>query len=276
MLAKSAIFDHSDVGTILVSPGHRVLQANRAFCGLVGLTGDEILQFNYEELFHPDHAVEEVAATQRLTCGESDIYPAQRQLIRRDGSPVWVLLSAALVRDDWQQPAYFIVQVQNIEASKQLENERAAQSAALRALLENAPDVISRLDTSTRVLYVNDAIEEITGVPAAQFFGRPLADIGLSPAFVAGFTAILREVAVTRQPLNKEYTGSDGVRHFYGRFVPEFDEQGDVISVMSVSRDITAMHRVRLELSAARRELEAANAELARSNRQLLELANHD
>src|SRR6185369_10577079 len=47
----------------------------------------------------------------------------------------------------------------------------------LRTLIENSPDIILRFDRAGRYLFVNHAMEKVTGIPAADFLGRPIGEI---------------------------------------------------------------------------------------------------
>lgn len=117
----------------------------------------------------------------------------------------------------------------------------------LVALVENAPDVIARYDRQFRCVYINPAIEAVTGLSAASFIGRPLEETGAPLGTVAGWQKTLKQVFETGQSMVTEVTMKtpEGLRHYQVRLVPEFGKQGRVEFVLSIARDIT--ERVRAE-----------------------------
>ena len=122
-----------------------------------------------------------------------------------------------------------------------------AQERDLRALLENAPDVIARFDRSLRCTYVNAAAERATGRPRAAFLGRTPAEMNVFAEGAALWEAALRRVVETgaEERVELRLDGPAGPRHHEARLVPEPGPDGAVESVLVVGRDIT--ERVRLE-----------------------------
>src|SRR5262249_60340136 len=86
---------------------------------------------------HPDDRAGNVELYKALLRGDSPILGLQKRYVRKDGSKVWVELSASLQRDAAGQPAYVIAVAQDISERKRLDGElRAAkQAAAERARL---------------------------------------------------------------------------------------------------------------------------------------------
>ena len=51
-------------------------------------------------------------------------------------------------------------------------------------LADNSPDIVARFDRSLRHLYVNAAVERVTGRPRADFLGRTNEELGMPPGAV--------------------------------------------------------------------------------------------
>jgi PAS domain S-box-containing protein len=128
----------------------------------------------------------------------------------------------------------------NITAIKRTERE-------LRMLADNAPDLIARFDPQGRYVFVNKACERVTGVPAAEWIGRTAGEVlGLDadgrriPAFIPLFKlleSIPRELRPVAAELELPVRGKIGV--FDIRLTPELDEQGRLMSILLIARDIT-------------------------------------
>ena len=269
-------FTHAAVGMALVAPDGRLIQVNPSFCEITGYSREELAQLDFQSITHPDDSEADLRCTNLLLRGEAASFQVEKRYLHKAGHWVWGLLSASLVRNSKGAPLYFISQIQDIGARKRYEAEQQAQSEAIRGLVENAPDVISRFDTELQVSYINPAVETITGFAPQTFLGKTLSGAGMTAEFVLPFEASLTEALQTGRPTSGQFLSPDGTANFHRRIVPEFDEYGRVVSLLVIAHDITDLKHAQLELQLADFKLKALNEELAEANRQLSELANND
>ena len=133
----------------------------------------------------------------------------------------------------------------------------ARRASSFRALVENAPDVIVRFDADLQVTYVNPAIERITGTAAESLVGKTSRDLGILEPSLLGWELVLRQVWRTGREQAFELTVHtlQGDRVFDSRIVPELGPDGEVQSLLSISRDITEQRSAEAERSALYREL---------------------
>jgi PAS domain S-box-containing protein len=125
-------------------------------------------------------------------------------------------------------------------------------SASFFALAENAPDIICRFDRGYFHLYVNPAIEKITGIPPSNFIGKATHEVGMAPEFAQFWNAHIQQVFDTKTQVMIEFDFPTpaGTKYFQSSVVPEFDANGDVVSVLSISRDITPIRESEIEKDA--------------------------
>ncbi|MBD2356534.1 PAS domain S-box protein [Tolypothrix sp. FACHB-123] len=128
--------------------------------------------------------------------------------------------------------------------------ELSQEKQAFRALADNAPDIIARFDANLCHLYVNRVIEAETGLPAHEFIGKTNEELGMPAAQVAIWNATLTKVFTTRQPeeIEFEFPSPNGVKYYQSRCVPEFDQNGNVASVLTIARNITKHKQAELAL----------------------------
>src|SRR6516225_7774685 len=151
-------FENAAVGITHNDSAGRFLRVNGTYCAIVGYAREELLQKTFQDITHPDDRAGNVELYRALLRGDSPILGLQKRYVRKDGSKVWVELSASLQRDAAGQPAYVIAVAQDISERKRLDAElRAAKEAeAERArLAELGRDVgiaLSQGDTLRELL----------------------------------------------------------------------------------------------------------------------------
>jgi PAS domain S-box-containing protein len=134
----------------------------------------------------------------------------------------------------------------------------AARSASsFRALVENAPDVVVRFDADLHLSYANAAIERVTGTRAESLVGKTSLDLGIVEPQLPVWELTLRHVWRTGREQAFELTVGTvlGERVFDSRIVPEIGPGGEVQSLLSISRDITAQRAAEAERSELYRQL---------------------
>jgi PAS domain S-box-containing protein len=121
-------FEEAAVGLAHVDPKGRIILANRVLGALVsrsegGLTGTVLAS-----LVHADSRAGLVAGLKSLLDGQKDRHVEEVQLLRNDGSTVWVSTTVSLVRDTGGSPLYFIVVVEDLTPRRTMEEQlRQAQ-----------------------------------------------------------------------------------------------------------------------------------------------------
>lgn len=160
----------------------------------------------------------------------------------------------------------FVLALANLVSLALEGSDRVTAEAALRerehqyrSLAENLPTAVARFDGQLRHLYVNRVIEQLTGRPAADFIGRTYAECGLPPALVELWESGLRRVFETGriETIEFEIESHSRGRHIESHLVPETAPSGEVVTVLAISHDVSAVKCALFE-SQTRARLHAA------------------
>jgi PAS domain S-box-containing protein len=121
---------------------------------------------------------------------------------------------------------------------------------ALESLVESSPDLIFRLDSKLRHLYVNQAILDVTGLSREQYLGKTNRDLGMPEYLCDLWDDVFLRVFETGQSQQTEfaYTGPQGRRYYQMRIVPEFDPHGVCKTAVGITRDMTEQKRAEQEI----------------------------
>ena len=138
----------------------------------------------------------------------------------------------------------------------------AQERNMLRTLIDSLPDLIYAKDVRCKFMLANEACCRVMGTNPEQVVGRD--DFEFFPKELAqGFYDDEQKIIQSGEPLlNRE----ESVLYHDGRTsyiltskVPLRDEQGRVVGIMGIGRDITERVQAENELRAARESAEAAN-----------------
>lgn len=252
------VFEDAPIGMAVVDLNRRIVEANRAFCAMLGYAEPELVRNTSHDLTHPDDLDLDLDLVGRTLRGETDRYDLEKRYIRQDGGTVWGYLSASLVRDGAGRPWYFTAQIQDITERKTAAAEREATHQNTHEVLERITDGFFALDRAWRFTYVNQMAEHLMGRSREQLLGanawEEFAGVLDTPLYVAAQRAM-----------------TDGVTTDYEFFYPPNDAWfgGQIYpSPAGVSvffRDVTEQKRA----AAASAEL---LAQLQKTNRELQQL----
>jgi len=167
-----AVFEHAAIGIAQVDLSGRFLQINREFCRVIGYSQEEILaqHMTYQQITLPEDLLQEAETIARLLHGDIDQYSVEKRYLHKMGQVVWVNLSVHLLRDDAQQPLYYISAVQDISARKLAEEE--LKLAGL--VYNNSSEAMAITDAHGAVLAINPAFTKMTGYALEEIKGQSI------------------------------------------------------------------------------------------------------
>jgi PAS domain S-box-containing protein len=223
------------------------------------------------ERVHPtDRAhLEETVAAARRAAGS---YVCEHRIIRPNGEVRCLQSRGTVVLDAAGQTVRMHGTGQDITERRQAEEALRQRERELRALLEQAPDLILRFDRDLRLVYVNPAVERAIGQPAGDLLGKTTEEAGLAPGRLPAWPLTLQQVFRLghEQMLEVPVPGDGAERQYQVRLTPVFGQDGSVESVLCVARDISERRRADEEREQLFRELLEREARLRDMVEQIL------
>lgn len=132
-------FEDAGVGMALQALDGRYLRVNRALCEMLGYAAEELLGRTFAEVTHPEDRDVDRDRDRRLLAGDIRAHQAEKRYLHKQGHPVHALVSVSLVRPSDGQPAYFVVQTQDISGRKSAEEAQARLQAKSCGARSSAP-----------------------------------------------------------------------------------------------------------------------------------------
>ena len=134
-------------GMATLTPKGRALYVNPALCQLIGYTQEELAGVNYRDHLHPDDLGASAVDFRALIDGSVPQFCAERRYIRRDGSTIWMQISAVLVRGTHGAEDMVVAQFQDVTARRTAEAELARRAVTDPLTgLNNRNELINRVE----------------------------------------------------------------------------------------------------------------------------------
>jgi PAS domain S-box-containing protein len=196
-------FENMGIAACLAGPDSRFLQVNRALCGMLGYSEEELLARQWKEVTHPEDLEEGLAALRRMLSGEISHARLEKRYLRKDGGVVWGIVTTSTVQDAEGRPLHFVTGIQDITDMKRAEEalrdahdamerrveerttlltdeiaqrRRAEEHLKLyREIFRHAPEAIAVVDRDGRMLERNEAYGSLFARPEvlpAERFAR--------------------------------------------------------------------------------------------------------
>ncbi|NET33370.1 MAG: EAL domain-containing protein [Cyanothece sp. SIO1E1] len=263
-------FERAAIGIVHIDANGRFLQVNRRFCRMVGYPRTELLTKGFLEITHPEDIEVDQQVFQQLMQGEVQMISQEKRYRCRDGSIVWGSVSASRVANSNGGLEYLIALIEDITDRKQAEtalreNEEAYRLSQERldSILGALEDVVWSVDAQTsKLLYLNSAVEKIYGYDMSAFFEHP--DLWQSVVYPVDQPQV--EIAnqtfleLGKKDLEYRILRSDGeIRWLRERVRYIYDDDNQPIRIDGLITDITQNKQMELALS---REKELAQVTL--------------
>jgi PAS domain S-box-containing protein len=249
-----AMFENTSVGMISTAPDGHIVEANEAFCHLVGYSREELLRMTPGDLTHPDDLEHTPQERERLVAGVPEGVTLQKRYVRKDGGIRWVDLQARGIRDRSARLVYRVVTVVDV-TERQLAMDRLRQKQErLAALLQYSSDIVSILDEQGRLIYNSPAAQRIHGFTPEEFAGLNTFDL-IHPDDQANVQAAFEKIIERpEQPVSVQYRyATKGGGYVWMEAVGSNQLHNPAIrGIVANSRDIT----VRLHAENALKESE--------------------
>ena len=226
---------------LLIDEKSCIRYVNEETCRILGYTRDELLGLCVPDI-DPDFPLErwpghwtDLKAQHALT------FESHHRT--KDGHIFPVEVSANYFEYDGQ--SYNLALVRDISERKQAEEAMKELNARMQALIQAIPDQVYFKDTSGSFQIANKAVEDFTGLSQKDLTGKTVMDL-LSPDLAEECKKRDEEVLKNRKTVRSEepFTRNGVKGYLETTKAPIFDDLGNVVGLVAISRDITESKRV--------------------------------
>ena len=243
------LFESLQEGIYITTPDGSILDGNPALVRMLGYDSKaELLSRKVEEVLI-DRSERKLLKDQveRQTAMQG----REITLIRKDGTSIVCLNTAAAVRDSSGQVVRYQGAVMDITERREMERRLHKEQEFARRLIDSFPDLILVLDATAHYTFISPRISEILGfqpddAPDMELGDRTHAED--RPALRSLFDEILcGRLAFGSLEVRVRHK-QGGYRRIRCHFSPLFDEAGKIEGVVISGRDVTDLKRLEEQL----------------------------
>ena len=211
------------------------------------------------DFFTEEHARQAFDDEKRIMSTGQPIVGLEEKETWPDGSVTWAFTTKGCLRDGAGRVIGTFGVSRDITALKNIQIEIATERTLLRNIIDNLPDYIYVKDRQGRYLQDNTAhqeflgaksVDEVRGLNAFDFFPRELAE-----RFDADDRAVMDSGKPLLNRIERATDKTGRLRWNATSKLPLRDEEGYVIGLVGISRDITDTKLAEEKLSAAQSRL---------------------
>jgi PAS domain S-box-containing protein len=248
-------------GIALFNTDASLIYANRAFQKMFGYSDkDKIIGRSDEWFAHEDRETLNVIRNLKDSVMRKGSWIGDVRLRSRDGSRLYVQITASLVKDDKEVPICTMLSIVDNTSQKRIEEALRTTYDKLQDAIEFMPDPTFIVDRDNRVIAWNRALEILTGVKKDYILGK--ADYQKAFQFYQGVRPVLVDlIGMPSQEIDRLYpqvrrfgddifvegfvpglnAGKGG--YVWGKASPLMDQDGNRIGAIESVRDITEWKR---------------------------------
>src|SRR3989475_11863336 len=243
------LFESLQEGIYITTPDGTIVDVNPALVRMLGYDSKEdVLKRQVPEIF-VDRAERKIVKEQVER--QPMIQGREITLIRKDGTSIVCLNTAAAVRDNSGRVVRYQGALMDITERREMERRLHQQQEFARRLVDNFPDLILVLDAASHYTFVSPRCKEVLGYDVEdtrqmEFGGRT------HPEDLPAVLSLYKDIIAGKQIFASLEIR---VRHKQGEwrrirfnFSPLSDEKGNIEGVVLSGRDVTDLKRLEEQL----------------------------
>ncbi|MFP5247613.1 MAG: PAS domain S-box protein [Thermoanaerobaculia bacterium] len=249
-LVLEEIFRHTPVGVVLSDLHGTIIDVNHAMCAMVGYDRMELIGRTLTDVSHPGDLEDIRARTAGLREGRTGAYVTQRRYIAKSGAIVHGRVSVSVIYAKTGEPVCGIGFVEDISERVAIETALRQSELRYRRVIEDQTDMIVRcLPDGTRT-FVNQAYCRYNGTTADALLGTsffPLIPEPHRERVRAKYAAFTPENPVSTE---QHWAIGPGGEMRWHEWTDRafFDENGTLVEIQAVGRDLTEQHEAQQQL----------------------------
>lgn len=170
-LRFSRLFENGPFGVVMADKQFRFRKANQAFCRIVQYSAEELLNFTFKDISHPDDLPKDLENVQKLMDKEISVYRTEKRYFRKDGTMIWGSLTLSATYNSEGEFLYNLGIVEDISERKRHEEEIRQLNERISTATRASKVGIWDWDVQNNILKWDDQMYSLYGLKKSEFSG---------------------------------------------------------------------------------------------------------
>jgi PAS domain S-box-containing protein len=157
------MFEDSTLGIARVDLEGKFIEANRAYCELVGYSNDELRALTLLDLAAEDDRHPNAELMQQLHRGDHHDFQIETRYRRKDGQIIWVHNTVSLIPGTDESSSFMMTVATDISARRNADDNLRKQNEVLQKIFDHIPVMISFGANDGSIKFVNREWERTLG-----------------------------------------------------------------------------------------------------------------
>lgn len=159
-----AIVMNAPIGIATCGTNKYFINANDAFCKILGYTESELQKMTFEDITHVDDLKESNQSIKDLYDGKISYFSLEKRYIKKDKSEIFGKVIVSTIRDQQGVPSIFIAELEDITNRKRMDQALKKSEEKFMKAFKSSPVAIALTRMSDgRFLEVNKSVEKLIG-----------------------------------------------------------------------------------------------------------------
>ncbi len=247
-----AAFEQAAVGIAHLGLEGNWLEVNPKFCDILGYSRQELFNLTYQDITYTDDASFDVEAEAQLYDPAINTVTLEKRYFHKNGSLVWVNLTASMIRNSLGEPQYFLAVFEDISDRKQVEISLQQSQRILEEAQQVAHVGSWEIDVPTgKTIWSKELFRIFDFDIEQQEPSLPIFLQKLHPQDAEALKNRLEKASTLGIPFELEHRiihRNGSVRYVQGKGKVEQNSLGQVVRLFGTVLDITSRKKIEQEL----------------------------
>ncbi|MRT93831.1 PAS domain-containing sensor histidine kinase [Ancylomarina sp. 16SWW S1-10-2] len=237
------LFESTGDALLVLDSKGRILKFTRKLSKMLSYSEEEFSKLTIFDIDDPTNSLPFEDRLFRIKRDKGAVF--ETDLISKSGKLIPVESSSSPIR--YLNETVFFITFRDIENRKVAQKKLLESEIHFRTLVENATDLVMRIDRDHRHVFVNSATLPVLDIAPEEFIGKTHQEMGFPDALCEFWEVAMDKVFETG--ISDIFDFSINVRgkeiYFEWQLIPEFNTEDEIQYVLAIARDVSK--RIRSE-----------------------------
>ncbi len=156
-------FEQATVGIAHLDLSGHWIWANNHLATILGYDVAQLMEKPVTEILHPDEREGVMRSFGRIAAGETTSITAERRVLHRDGSTVWLAITSSLIRETPDTVPYIVAVAEDVTAQRVAEDALRASEERFELAMRGANDGLWDWDVAAGTIYFSPRWKSMLG-----------------------------------------------------------------------------------------------------------------